>query len=123
MANVCLIRLPFFKIHGIEKVHFPLSIGYLAAYLEKGGHKVSFIDGEAINYGLYEGLLHKGIINAMLFYADPHSIYKRSAIVSSIMENENANCRTGAASFGKSRAGASHWPLVWSVCMTAANIL
>ena len=89
MANVCLIRLPFFKIHGIEKVHFPLSIGYLAAYLEKGGHKVSFIDGEAINYGLYEGLLHKGIINAMLFYADPHFIYKRSAMVSSIMENEN----------------------------------
>lgn len=89
MANVCLIRLPFFKIHGIEKVHFPLSIGYLAAYLEKGGHKVSFIDGEVINYGLYEGLLHKGIINAMLFYADPHFIYKRSTIVSSIMENEN----------------------------------
>ena len=89
MAHVCLIRPPFFKIHGIEKTHFSLSMGYLASYLEKGGHKVSFVDGEIIDYNLYEGLLYKGIINAALLYADPYFIERRFNIVNKIMENKN----------------------------------
>lgn len=87
MARVCLVRPPFFKIYGIEKVHFPLSIGYLASYLEKGGHEVAFIDGEVIDYGLYEGILYKGIINAALFYADPYFIERRLNVVAKVMED------------------------------------
>ncbi len=89
MAKIALVRPPFFKIYGVEKVHFPLSIGYLAGYLEKGGHTVDFIDGEIMDYGLYEGPLYKGIINAAIFYADPYFIERRFGVVSKIMENKN----------------------------------
>ncbi|MFA5142616.1 MAG: radical SAM protein [Candidatus Omnitrophota bacterium] len=87
MARVCLVRPPFFKLYGIEKVHFPLSIGYLASYLERGGHEVSFVDGEVFDYGLYEGILYKGIINAALFYADPYFIERKFNVVGKVMED------------------------------------
>lgn len=89
MANICLVRPPFFKIYGIEKAHFPLSIGYLASCLKNYGHNVSFIDGEVIDYNLYKGLLYKGFINAVIFYADPYFLDKRFNIVSKIMENKD----------------------------------
>lgn len=91
MARVCLVRPPFFRLYGVEKVHFPLSIGYLAAYLEKGSHDVSFVDGEILDYKLYEGFLYKGMINAVLFYADPYFIERRFNIVSKIMEDAKSH--------------------------------
>jgi len=90
-VNVCLVRPPFFKLYGIEKSHFPLSIGYLASTLEKAGHNVSFIDGEVLDYNLYNGLLYKGIINAAMFYADPYFIERRFNIVSKIMEDKDSD--------------------------------
>lgn len=89
MARITLVRPPFFKAYGVEKVHFPLAVGYLAAVLEKGGHSVSFVDGEVLDYGLYKGMLYKGIINAALFYADPYFIERRFGVVSSIMEDKD----------------------------------
>ena len=89
MAKVCLVRPPFFKIFGVEKVHLPLSIGYLASYLENSGHKVSFVDGEVINYNIYNGFLDKGLINAFIFYADPYFMERRFKTVSKIMENKD----------------------------------
>ncbi len=89
MANVCLVRPPFFKIYGVEKVHFPLSIGYLASTLEKAGHNVSFVDGEVLDYNLYKGILYNGIVNAAIFYADPYFIERRFSVVSRIMEDKD----------------------------------
>lgn len=89
MANVCLVRPPFFKLYGVEKVHFPLSIGYLASTLEGAGHNVSFVDGEILDYNIYKGPMYKGIINAAIFYADPYFIERRFGIVSKIMEDKD----------------------------------
>ncbi|UCD54983.1 MAG: B12-binding domain-containing radical SAM protein [Candidatus Omnitrophota bacterium] len=89
--RVCLVRTPFFKLLGIKKVHFPLSIGYLASYLEKGGHNVSFVDGEAIDYNLYRGLLYRSPINEIVVYADPYFIQRKINVVTKIMQDRNAN--------------------------------
>lgn len=88
MAKITLVRPPFFKIYGVEKVHFPLAVGYLAAVLENGGHKVKFVDGEVLDYGLYKGMMYKGIVNAALFYVDPYFIERRFGTVSRIMEDK-----------------------------------
>lgn len=123
MARICLVRLPFFKIYGIEKVHFPLSIGYLASYLEARGHRTSFIDGEIIDYKLYEGPIYKGIANAILFYADPYFMDKRSETVAAIMNDRRHRV------WGElvSRIAGAKPDVIGMSCytvnMTAANIL
>lgn len=123
MSNICLVRLPFYKIYGIEKVHFPLSIGYLASYLESAGHRVSFVDGEVLDYGLYEGALDRGILNAILFYSDPGFMDRRYDAVSSIMENRQHRVWDIVVDHIMAATPDIIGMSCYTVNMTAANIL
>ena len=60
MTDILLINPPFVDYDKKDKPHVlvntsffpPIGIGYLAAYLEKKGYKVSVLDMEAEKYGL-----------------------------------------------------------------------
>jgi anaerobic magnesium-protoporphyrin IX monomethyl ester cyclase len=67
MLRVTLCRLPHNKILGIQESAYPLWAGYLAASIEdldkQGQIKLSFLDGENIDYGADGWLYNNRLIN------------------------------------------------------------
>lgn len=87
--KICLVRLPFYSLLGIEKSQYPLNIGYLASALQANGHEVNLVDGDAIDFGLYGGLFSKGALNRLRFFLIYSEGRRRLPIVDKIMTNED----------------------------------
>src|SRR3972149_1834964 len=60
--RICLVRPPCF----VSDRSFPLNIGILSGTLKSAGHRVTFVDGEKIAYGLIDSRL-KGKAAIKLF--------------------------------------------------------